>query len=255
LKNLGKEISRYLTTLGRQVQPLSESSFDAWIKLYRRDANSDNSQISYYLKGEMVSLLLDLFIRAHHGNQRSLDDVMRQLWQQFGQSEVGFTPEQLEVVIESVAGVDLSDFFQRYLHTTEELEFDPYLEPFGLRLQPEDTSQLPPFLGLKVKSEHGREWVKFVESGSPAQQAGIDPDDELLAIDGLRIKASELNDRLKDYRPGASVYVSVFHQDELCTRSVTLAPPRPTSYQLVAIDNPSLAQQQNLEGWLGKLDG
>ncbi|HLO86107.1 MAG TPA: peptidase M61, partial [Nostocaceae cyanobacterium] len=93
LSHLSKEITRYLTTPGRKVQPLTESSFDAWIKLYRQDANSGNSQISYYLKGEMVSLLLDLLIRSHQKNQRSLDDVMRQMWQQFGQEEIGYTPE------------------------------------------------------------------------------------------------------------------------------------------------------------------
>jgi len=253
LKNLGKEISRYLTTPGRQVQPLSESSFDAWIKLYRRDANSDNSQISYYLKGEMVSLLLDLLIRAQHSNQRSLDDVLRQLWQEFGQDEIGFTPEQLQAVIESVAEVDLADFFQHHLHSTAELDFDSYLEPFGLRLQPDETDHLPPFLGFTAKSENGREVIKFVEYGSPAQLAGIAPDDELLALDGLRVRANDLSDRLQDYYPGATVYISVFHQDELRTYPVKLAEPRPTSYQLVAIDNPTPVQQQNLEGWLGAM--
>jgi predicted metalloprotease with PDZ domain len=251
LKNLSKEISRYLTIPGRHVQALSESSFDAWIKLYRRDANSDNSQISYYLKGEMVSLLLDLRIRSKFHNQRSLDDVMRQMWQQFGQLEIGFTPEQLQTVIESVAEESLSDFFQRYLHTTEDLPFDQYLALFGLRLQPEDSNHQPPFLGLTAKSENGREIIKFVETGSPAQQAGLDSDDELLAINGLRVKAAELSDRLRDFYPGELIYISVFHQDELCTYPVTLAEPRPTSYQLQPVDTPASEQQQALEGWLG----
>lgn len=250
LKALGKEISRYLTIPGRFVQPLSESSFDAWIKLYRRDANSDNNQISYYLKGEMVSLLLDLHIRAQHHNQRSLDDVMRQLWQQFGQPEVGFLPEQLQAVIESVAGESLDDFFHRCLHTTEELPFDSYLEPFGLRIQPEDTDSSPPFLGLTTKSNHGQDVVKFVEYGSPAHQVGIDAEDELLAINGIRIKAGELNDRLKDYCPGDTIHITVFHGDELRVYPVTLAVARPTSYQLVPVNNPSPPQQQALEGWL-----
>ncbi|WP_416674726.1 M61 family metallopeptidase [Egbenema bharatensis] len=250
LKSLSKEISRYLTTPGRQVQPLSESSFDAWIKLYRRDSNSDNSQISYYLKGEMVSLLLDLRIRAKFNNQRSLDDVLRQLWQQFGQPEIGFTPEELQTVIESVAEEDLSDFFHRYLDTTEELPFDRYLEPFGLQVQP-DTEDLEPFLGMTVRSENGREVVKFVEANSPARRAGLDPDDELLAIDSLRVKASDLSDRLKCYAAGETIHVSVFHQDELRTYRVTLTEPRPTSYQLVPVKDPSPAQKQALEGWLG----
>ena len=251
LQGLSKEITRFLTTPGRKVQPLSESSFDAWIKLYRRDANSDNNQMSYYLKGEMVSLLLDLLIRSRHRNGRSLDDVMRQMWQQFGISETGFTPEQLEAVITSVADVDLTEFFQRFLHTTEELPFDEYLEPFGLRLQPEETAGKPPYLGLTVKTENGREIVKFVEMGSPAAAAGIDPDDELLAIDGLRVKADQLGDRLKDYPPNAQIILTCFHQDELKNFTVTLTEARPTTYQLVAVSTPTSQQQANLKGWLG----
>ncbi|MBW4658060.1 MAG: M61 family metallopeptidase [Drouetiella hepatica Uher 2000/2452] len=270
LKLLGKEISQFLSTPGRRVQSLSESSFDAWIKLYRRDANSNNSQISYYLKGEMVSLLLDLLIRAKHGNGRSLDDVLRSLWRQFGQSgsdnsgldnsgldnsgsqlEIGFMPEQLEETIAAVAETDLSEFFSRYLHTTADLPFDEYLEPFGLQVQPESLDHLPPYLGLVAKSENGKEVIKFVESGSPAAQSGIDPEDELLAIDGWRVKADQLGDRLKDYAPGDILSVTLFHQDELRTCSVILSLPRPTAYQIVPIEQPSIAQQQNFRGWLG----
>lgn len=251
LKNLSKEITRYLTTPGRLVQPLSESSFDAWIKLYRRDANSDNSQISYYLKGEMVTLLLDLLIRARHSNQRSMDQVLQQLWQTFGQPEIGFTPAELQSVIEAVAGGDLTDFWQRYLHTPEELPFNQYLEPFGLKIEAESTAGLPPFLGMTLNGDSGRDVVRFVEADSPAQRAGIDPEDELLAIDGIRVKASQLNDRLKNYQPGETIQVTVFHQDELRTCSVMLGEPRAKVYQLKAVDNPSTQQQQNFQGWLG----
>lgn len=251
LRELSKEITRFLVTPGRWVQPLAESSFDAWIKLYRRDANSDNSQISYYLKGEMVSLLLDLLIRERHDNQRSLDDVMRLMWQQFGQAEIGFTPEQLESVITSVADIDLADFFHRYLHTTEELPFDEHFEDFGLRLVPESVSDRPPSLGMTVKTEHGRDMVKFVEHGAPAQIAGIDAGDELLALNGLRVTADQLGDRLRDFAPGDTVEVTLFHQDELKTVSLVLAEPRPTAYHLMPVNNPSLAQEQNLMGWLG----
>ncbi|WGV27238.1 M61 family metallopeptidase [Halotia branconii] len=249
LNNWGKEITRFLTTPGRKVQPLSESSFDAWIKLYRPDANSGNSQISYYLKGEMVSLLLDLLIRARHGNQRSLDDVMRQMWQQFGQAEIGYTPEQLQEVIESIAEVDLADFFERYIDGTEELPFNQYLEPFGLRLAAEQEEE--PYLGVKAKTEHGREIIKFVEAGSPAQLAGIDAGDELLAIAGIKVTATQLSDRLQDYQPNDIIQVTVFHQDELRTYAVTLATPHPNKYQVIPIQNPDPIQKKNFAGWLG----
>ncbi|CBN56932.1 MULTISPECIES: M61 family metallopeptidase [Kamptonema] len=266
-QSLGKEITRFQTTPGRQVQPLNESSWDAWIKLYRRDANSDNSQISYYLKGEMVSLLLDLLIRARHGNTRSLDDVMRIMWENFGKgtanspnqqqplfneirTEVGFTPEQLQSVIESVAGIDLSDFFQRYLDSTEELPFNEYLEPFGLQLVGDDPGGSP-HIGLTAGIENGREMIKFVEAGGPAQLGGIDAGDELLAVDGFRVTAEHLSDRLKDYQPGDAIAVTVFHQDELRTCRVTLVKPRPNRYQILTLEHPTSIQKQNFAGWLG----
>ncbi|MFN6325562.1 MAG: M61 family metallopeptidase [Aphanizomenon sp.] len=248
LNYLSKEITRYLKTPGRKVQPLSESSFDAWIKLYRPDANSGNSQISYYIKGEMVSLLLDLLIRVHHGNQRSLDDVMRQMWEQFGKQEIGYTPEQLIAVIESVAGMDLGDFFNCYLHGLADLPFNQYLQPFGLQLVEEKNEE--PYLGVNINTENGREIIKFVETGSPAQQAGIDAGDELLAIDGIRV-GNQLNERLKDYRVSDSIDITVFHQDELRTYSVILAASIPGKYQLKSVENPSLSEMENFRGWLG----
>ncbi|PPS41591.1 M61 family metallopeptidase [Chroococcidiopsis sp. TS-821] len=251
LDNLSKDITRLQTTPGRLVQPLSESSWDAWIKLYRPDANSGNSQISYYLKGELVSLLLDLLIRDRHNNTRSLDDVMRQMWQQFGISEIGFTPEQLQQVIETVAETHLSDFFNKFIDGVEELPFDRYLEPFGLQVAIDNEEDSAPYLGIRAQTENGREMIKFVEAGTPAAAAGIDPGDELLAIDGIRVQANNLSDRLQDYQPHDTIQVTVFHQDELRTYDVRLAAPRPNKYQIVAVDRPSSTQQQNFQQWLG----
>ncbi|ACB50963.1 Peptidase M61, glycyl monoaminopeptidase [Crocosphaera subtropica ATCC 51142] len=253
LEILGKEITRFLTTPGRKVQPLSESSFDAWIKLYRRDNNSDNCQISYYLKGELVSLLLDLLIRAKHQNKRSLDNVMLQMWEQFGKSEIGFTPHQLQQVIESVADMDLQSFFNLYVDSIEELPFNKYLNPFGLQLKPVMEDEGVPYLGIRVQSENNKEIIKFVEKGSPASLEGIDPEDELLAINGIRVTAEELNERLKDHQADEIVSVTVFHQDELRTFSITLGKPQPSRYEVVQIENPSPLQQDNLTGWLGKI--
>jgi len=251
LSNVGKEITRFQTTPGRRMQSASESSFDAWIKLYRPDTNSANSQISYYLKGELISFLLDLLIRSRHGNRRSLDDVMRLMWQRFGRSEVGFTPEALQEAIECVADTNLGDFFHRYVDGVEELPFDQYLQPFGLKIQSDLEDDPAPHLGLTARSENGREMIKFVEAKAPAQQAGIDAGDELLAIDGLRVSADQLGERLKDYQPGDTIELAVFHQEHLCLCPVTLAPPQPTRYQVVGVKRLSPDQEHHLSGWLG----
>lgn len=252
LENLSKEITRFLAIPGRKIQSLSDSSFDAWIKLYRRDANSDNCQISYYLKGELVSLLLDLLIRQRHQNQRSLDDVMRQMWEQFGKREIGFTSQQLQQVIESIAGTNLTDFFQRYIEGTDELPFDEFLEPFGLQLKSVMEEEPFPYLGVKVQSENGKETIKLVTAESPAWLAGIDAGDELLAIDGMRVTADGLNERLKDYQAGDIIKVTVFHQEQLRTLPVQLAEAQPSRYEVVQVDNPESIQQQNLAGWLSQ---
>ncbi|BDA74848.1 peptidase M61 domain-containing protein [Calothrix sp. PCC 7716] len=249
LSHLSQEITRYQNTPGRKVQPLSESSFDAWIKLYRPDANSGNSQISYYLKGEMVSLLLDLMIRAGHRNKKSFDNVLVKMWEQFGKDEIGFTPEQLQSVIESVAGKDLSDFFERYIDGLEDLPFNSFLEPFGLQLVGDNNEE--PYLGVRVSTENGKEIIKFVEAGSPAQIAGIDAGDELLAIDGIKVGANGLAERIKDYQPNDYIQVTVFHQDQLNTHTVTLTSPIPTKYQLKLIHKLNSSQKDNLIAWLG----
>ncbi len=244
---LSKEISRYLTTPGRLVQPLAESSFDAWIKLYRPDANSFNNQMSYYLKGEMVTLLLDLLIRNRTDGAKSFDDVLVVMWEQFGKSETGFTETQLKQIIESSAKSDLSEFYDLYIHGVAELPFNEYLHPFGLELQP--TAGTVPDLGIVVNSDRGKEIIKSVASNSPAQLAGIDPGDELLAIDGFKVTAELLEGRLKSYQPGQKIKLSVFHADRLLTVQLVLAAPQPKQYQLQLLAEPSSRQQQLYQNW------
>jgi predicted metalloprotease with PDZ domain len=250
LNKVSEAITQLQTIPGRKVQPVSESSFDAWIKLYRPDANSRNAQVSYYLKGELVSFLLDLLIRAQHQNRRSLDDVMRQLWQQFGQPEVGFTRDHLKAIFESVAEIDLTNFWASYIDGTAELPFDEILAPFGLILKAEVSSPVP-YLGLTAKTEHGTAVIKFVEAGSPAEQAGIEPGDELLAIAHFRVSADQLNDRLQHYQARETVTITVFHQDMLRECAVTLDEPLPNRWTLQPVAQPTAAQQELLQGWLG----
>ena len=259
LKFLSESVTRFLTTPGRQVQSLSESSLDAWIKLYRPDANSKNSQISYYLKGELVSFLLELLIRRQHQNQRSLDAVMQQMWQQFGQPEIGFTSEQLRGVFEAVAETDLTAFWQDYIDGTRELPFNEFLEPFGLAVVADTQTADTPYLGLTLTAEQGAAIIQFVATDSPAQVAGLEPGDELLALDGFRIKAdqgsealaSTLAGRLKDYVPGETLEIAVFHGDVLQVCHATLTEPIATKYSIQPLDQPSPEQQALAQGWLG----
>jgi len=250
LKLVGENITRLQTTAGRHFQTLYESSLDAWIKLYRPDPNSPNTQISYYLKGELVSMLLDLLIRNRTANQRCLDDVMRLMWQYFGKSERGFTEPDLHAVIESVAGMDLQPFFRAYLYGTQELDYDYYLEPFGLRVQSVTTHDTPPYTGMSLKTVNGLAMVKSVSHNSPALLAGINPGDELLAIDGVRIAAEHFTDRLQEFQVNDSIELTLFSQDRLFNTRLVLQEPVADRYAITSLPNPSPVQDEYLKAWL-----
>jgi len=248
LKLVSKAITRLQITFGRNVQSLYESSFDTWIKLYRPDPNTHNSQISYYLKGELVSMLLDLLIRDKTNNLRSLDRVMQIMWERFGKSEIGFSEAELHEVIESVAGIDLTGFWNDYLYGTKEIDYNYYLEPFGIELR--TARQDIPFIGLTLKGKNGLAEVEKVEFGSPAQKAGISTGDLVLAIAGIRVTSENFSDRLRDYRAGEVITVTLFQQDILRTVRVTLQSPISNQFELVQIAKASPKQELNLKLWL-----
>jgi len=248
LKLVSKAITRLQTTFGRNVQSLYESSFDTWIKLYRPDPNTHNNQISYYLKGEMVSMLLDLLIRHKTNNLRSLDRVMQIMWERFGKEELGFSEAELHEVIGTVAGIDLSTFWNDYLYGTKELDYNYYLEPFGLELR--TARQDIPFSGMTLKSKNGLAEVEKVEFGSPAQKAGISTGDMVIAIAGIRVTAENFSDRLRDYAAGDAIAVTIFQQDLLRTVEVTLQEPISNHFELVQITNALPNQELNLRLWL-----
>src|SRR5207244_2641524 len=111
------------------------SSFDAWIKLYRPDENSVNSTISYYLKGGVVVLLLDLEIRARTQGQKSFDDVMRLLWRRYGARGVGFPDGSVQALLEEATGLELGDFFDRFVRGREEIDPRALLATVGLSVR------------------------------------------------------------------------------------------------------------------------
>ena len=132
---LAEAITRVLRTPGRLVQTLAESSFDAWTKFYQPDENSPNSLVSYYAKGALVALALDLIIRRDTAGRQSLDDVMRALWERHGRTGVGLEERGLEALAMAVTGLDLADFFHQALDTTKDLDLAPLLAELGIGLR------------------------------------------------------------------------------------------------------------------------
>lgn len=249
LRVLSERITRLQTISGRQIQSLTESSYDTWIKLYRPHENTINTQISYYLKGSLVCWLLDLHIRHSSQGSRSFDTVFQDLWQRFGQIERGYTDAELQAALAAAAGHDLTDFFNAYIHGTAELDYNTFLQPFGLHVQPRSTQAQPaPYLGIHLRG--GDSKIVNVGMGSPAQKAGIWAGDEWLALDGFKVAPNQVTDRLKSYAAYQTVAITVFQAEQLKTFWVCLDPPQPDTYLIEPMAAITVDQQQLYHNWL-----
>lgn len=263
LTRMGETLTLLHTTPGRKVMTLADSSMLSWIKHYRPDENSANSAISYYLKGEVVAMLLDLEIRRATGDAKSLDDLMRLLWSRYG-DERGVPEDGIEKAAAEVAGTDLTSFFDRAVRSTDELDYSVLshvgLEArFRVRESASDKGGSPPrikaseakpkgWLGILTK---GSSTIATVLDGSPAMEAGLYPDDELVACDGYRVDAAGLVSRSEERKPGETIRITVFRRDKLIEVPVTLGTKPADAIYLARVEHPSEQQKAAYKSWLG----
>ena len=255
LASLSDKIEMLQTTPGRKVQSIANASFDAWIKHYRPDENSPNTAISYYVKGAVVALLLDFEIRRVSSGTRSLDDVMRAAYDMYSGAR-GFTEREFRALVEESAGTKLDRFWSSVLEGTGELDYTSALESAGLRFRipsPEaGRTAGRATLGAVTKIDAGRLVVSQVRRGTPAHEAGLNVDDEILAIDDFRVRVDQLENRMEQYVTGDRVSVLVARRDRLLRVDLTLGPEPLKAWQLEV--NPSATQSQRavLEKWLAQ---
>jgi predicted metalloprotease with PDZ domain len=261
LQKLADKIVQLQNQPGRRLQSLEQSSFDAWIKLYRPDENSINSSISYYLKGALVCWIFDMAIRARTNSVRSFDDVMRYLYQRYPITGPGI-PEEGAVLaaLELIGGADgaLRDLYERYVVGVEELDYATALAVVGLEprwqyRRPRPDGQPPAWLGINVRKQGDRTLVASVRSDGPAYEAGVYADDELVALDGWRVNEERLHQRLLERRPGDVVRLTLFRGDALVEVPVTLAVAPYDMLSLVSVATPTDAQQYARAAWLQKM--
>jgi predicted metalloprotease with PDZ domain len=232
---LGKTVAGVLRGSGRFKQTVAESSFDAWIKYYRQDENAPNSMVSYYTKGSLVALAFDLTIRAQTRNRKSLDDVMRLLWQRYGRDFYrgrgrGIAEDEVEALFAEATGADLRKLFAQAVHGTRDLPLADLLAPFGVTLQP-DASGTTPSLGVRLRGG-ADSTLTHVHDGGAAQKAGLSAGDVLVALDGVRVTGGNLDALLGRYRAGDKVELHVFHRDVLRQVQLKLDAPEVARYQL-----------------------
>jgi predicted metalloprotease with PDZ domain len=254
LNLLSGSIGDLQSTEGRLAQSVEEASFDAWVRYYRPDENTPNTTISYYTKGAVIGFLLDLEIRRATANAKSLDDVMRLAYQRYSGTR-GFTPAEFRAVVSEVAGRDLSAWLRTALDTTDELPYDA-VGFLGLRFRPDSgppeawaglTTATP---GATLKNDGGRLVVTQVRRGTPAFDAGVNAEDEILALGGYRVRPDQWETRLDAYKPGDVVPLLVARREQILTIDLTLASQPPRAWRLERAPDAPADARDRLEAWL-----
>ena len=243
LKLLTKTINQVLQTPGRRVQSVAQASFDAWVKYYRQDENTPNATVSYYTKGALVALCLDLALRRDGRTQ--LDEVMRALWQRCDGGPMA--EADLLAVLQQLSGRDWAGEIAQWVHGTEELPLAELLGAHGITLQAEP-AQTAQRLGLRV-AENGGIQVKTVLHGGAAEAAGFMAGDEWLALEaqGQAWRLHRL-DELALYAGGATEVTAIVARDRRLLRLPLALPAAGPSPDTVRLDVQDAAAAQR---WLG----
>jgi len=253
LTSLSNKIEALQTTPGRAVHSIATASFDAWIKFYRQDENTPNTSISYYIKGSVVAFLLDVRIRNVSGGKRSLDEVMKAAYAKYS-GDRGYSEQGFRTLVENVAGASLESFWSSALESTSELDYTDALDVLGLRFKiaEPDNGRTPrrATLGALTKIDGGRLVVSQVKRGTPAHEAGLNVDDELLAIDDFRVRADQLDARMEQYVAGDRVSILVARRDRLIRLELTLGAEPAKSWQLEVDPSATAGQRAGLDFWL-----
>jgi predicted metalloprotease with PDZ domain len=248
LRLVARTVGAVLSTPGRQVQSVAASSFDTWVKYYRADENTPNATVSYYTKGALVALALDLTLRAE--GRGSLDDVMRALWAASGGGPID--EARIGAALQQVGGRPYAGELAAWVHGTGELPLQRLLEAAGIAWS-EEAATLAQRLGLRV-SESALTGCKVshVLRGGAAERAGLAPGDELLAVAGWRLR--RLDDALRVLTADAPAPLLVARDQRVLTLSLALpaeAPAGTGAINLKPAAAPAKAAAALRKAWLG----
>jgi predicted metalloprotease with PDZ domain len=277
----GKDLKEHRENPGSGVQSAEAASFDTWIRLYRPDENSPNVSESYYRRGALIGLALDVMIRRETGGKRSLDDVILSLYREYGVHGVGYPEGAYERTVAEILGHRASEakaFFDRSVRGIETPSFETLLPSVGLTLtekgekdddekdaeehngngngdsKKEKNASIPvktkSDFGWKTKSENGKLVVSEVYAGRAAYGAGINAADELLAFDHDRADEDQLKRIERDVPPGTKVLVSLFRRARLIDVPVILGTRRLFTYLLKPDEKASPEARALYSAWL-----
>jgi len=189
VSGLATALANVENTPGAKAQSAAEASFDAWIKFYRPNENSNNTGVSYYAKGEVIGLLMDLEIANATKGKKSLDDVMKAMYEQCKTLKRGYTDAEFKAMVEKISGISFTDFWGKYVNGTAAAEYAKYFGYAGITVKNENEGLKVPYLGLSSKRTEGKIYIASISRNSAAWVAGLNVNDEVISIDGVPVEA------------------------------------------------------------------
>ena len=235
---------------GRSERSIEDTSWDTWFRAGAQgETNLANSSYSYYDGGQIAGHLLDFAIREATNNQKSLDDWMRLLYQRYALPKPGFEPEDAVRAANEVAGKDISEIFRRYISGKEPMPYEKYFDYAGIQIERLRTPELG-WIGITTtREEDGRARVSNIIPGSPAEDAGVDKSDVIVAVDGRMMDQGEFLRMLDARKPGEAIKLAVLRRGNLQEISVTTVPYPYAVFKLRLVENPTEMQRKIYESW------
>lgn len=249
LAMMANQISTVENTPGNRVEAVADASFDAWIKYYRRNENSNNSQISYYSKGAIIACVLDMMIMKNSAGKLRMDDLMRSLYNEYYiKKKRGFTDAEFKKDLEKFVGADLTDFYKKYIDGTETIPYNDYFDAVGLRLVNTAANSSEPWLGATTTLRDGKLMVTFVSRESAAWNYGLNVNDEIIGIDGYRL--DNITNYINTKKPGDAISLAIARDGKLQVLQLVLGANPTMRFRFERIQNPSTLQLKNYRTWL-----
>lgn len=234
---------------GNRTQPVSEASFDAWIKYYRPNENARNSTISYYDKGSMIALLLDLEIMNATEGKKGLDDVMKALYDEYYiKQNRGYTDAEFKALAEQVAGMPLDAIYSDHVNGTKQINFAKYLSYVGLQLVDDLATQNTPYLGTTSVIKEGKIIITNIARGSAAWKDGLNVNDEIIGIDGSRV--NDLDKMIAMKKVGQTITLLINRDGLIKNIDATLSRNPSVKFRIVPSEKANEAELALRKKWL-----
>lgn len=259
LEVVAQNLTRLLRSKGRFNQTVTESSWDTWTKFYKQDENAPNAIVSYYVKGGIIAMCLDLKLRLASEGAHNLDNIMQMLWQQYGKLGQG-TPDNVIQLLLAQLGYDFSEFLHLALYTTEELPVQALLAEVGVALHLRSRFDVRDQGGKKLKGAlHGiganysnaaiGVTLSQVYQDSPAEAAGLAKGDNVIAINGYKISEGKLQSMVDQLEDQSSADLTFFRRGRLHHTQLSV---QPAAQDTVVLD---ITDAKKAALWLGIKSG